>query len=82
MYAARITSAFLPVTSALASDWTTIVWAAKAAKPSTWAPISILTRSPSLIEVDYSGMGELYPQTSLTEMQVGKAIPLKTCFLL
>jgi hypothetical protein len=38
LYAARITSAFLPVTAALTSDWTTIVWAAKAAKPSTWAP--------------------------------------------
>lgn len=32
--------------------------------------------------VESSGYGELYPQTSLTEIQVGNAIPLNTCFLL
>lgn len=82
LYAARITSALGPVTTAFASDWTTIVWAANAAKPSTWAPNSIFTRSPYLIATDSSSRGELCPHVSLTEIQVGKAIPLKSCFLL
>lgn len=59
LYAARITSALAPVTGSL-SDLTTKLWPTNAGNPSIWTPNSILTRSPSLIEVESSGSGELW----------------------
>lgn len=53
-----MTLALGPVTGAL-SDLTTNEWPTKAGKPSMWRPNSILTRSPSLIEV------ESYPRGAL-----------------
>jgi len=47
-----------PVTGSL-SDLTTKVCPTKAGNPSIWTPSSILTRSPSLMEVESSGSGEL-----------------------
>ena len=81
-YAARITWAFLPVTWALESDWTTNVWPTNAGKPSIWTPSSTLTRSPYLMLVESSWSGALWPQISFTEIHVGNANPLKTGFLL
>jgi hypothetical protein len=70
------------VTTAFLSELTTIVWATNEAKPSICIPSYIFTRSPSLIFVESSGRGALYPQISLTEIVVGKAMPLKVGFLL
>lgn len=61
MYAARITSAFFPVTTAFLSELTTIVWATNEANPSMCTPSYIFTRSPYLIFVESSGRGALYP---------------------
>jgi len=77
-----MTSAFFPVTTAFLSELTTIVWATNEANPSICTPSYTLTRSPSLMFVESSGRGELYPHISLTEMVVGNARPLKVGFLL
>lgn len=76
MYAAKITSACLP----LIFPPITIVCAQVAAYPSICAPKSILTTSSVFNYIVSSGVGEKWPQISFTEIQHGNAIPLSNFF--